>query len=331
MKAVLFAEKALRFIDKPVPEPGENEALLQTLMAGICNTDVELFQGYYDFEGIPGHELVGVVVRCPASSEWIGRRVVADINCGCGRCPRCLTGDVRHCTGRKTIGLGGRDGAFAQYLTVPLSNLHPVDETVENHRAVFAEPLAAALEIGEQVHITARSRIAILGDGKIGLLAAMALRCKTHRVTVFGKHSEKLRIAADLGLGTVRVDSLGGGPWRAARTHGFDLVVEATGKADGVALALELVRPEGTVVLKTTTHAPALLDLSRVVVDELHLVGSRCGDLGFALHYLKNRWVAVEPLIEAVYRFEDFEAAFERARTPGAKKVLITFATQDLA
>jgi threonine dehydrogenase-like Zn-dependent dehydrogenase len=326
MKAVLFQGGKIAVVEKPLPPAGRDEALIRTAMAGICSTDRELLAGYHDFDGIPGHEFVGTVVEAPAQPDLVGRRVVADINCGCGTCSWCLTGDPRHCPERTTLGIRGREGAFAEYLSMPLRNLHLTDESLAAEEAVFAEPLAAALEIGQQVHLRSQDRVVVLGDGTLGILIALSLRLSCPRLLLCGRYPEKLKVAEAQGVKT-RLIQPEGEPADICRELGyFDVVIEATGRAEGLASALELARPEATVVVKTTSGEPSALLASRIVVKELTIVGSRCGDLELALSFLKNRWIDVKPLIEAIYPFARFDEAWHHAGRRGTLKVLVSFA-----
>lgn len=308
MKAVRISDGFLRLADALMPCPGPHEALIRVLMAGICNTDLELLKGYMNFSGIPGHEFVGLVESAPSRPELIGRRVVADINIGSG------PGDHRHAPDRTVLGILGKDGAFAQYVTLPVWNCHLVPDNVDDQTAVFAEPLAAALEVGQQVHIRAGDRVAVLGDGKLGLLIALGLRHLCPGVMLVGKHPDKLAIAAAQGVRTTLADEVSGP---------FDIVVEATGRPEGITSAVGLVRDEGTIVLKSTTEAASCLDISRIVVREITLVGSRCGDTALALDHLAHGLVDPSGLVETVLPFEDVEEAFRLAARPGARKVLV--------
>ncbi|GFK94255.1 D-arabitol-phosphate dehydrogenase [Fundidesulfovibrio magnetotacticus] len=308
MIAVRFHKGTMELADLPQPPPGPGEALVRVLVAGICNTDLELFKGYMNFSGTPGHEFVGVVERAPDAPHLEGRRVTADINAAPGH------GDHRHASGRRVLGILGWDGAFAQYILAPVDNLHAVPDTLSDEAAVFAEPLAAALEVGQQVHIRATDRLAVLGDGKLGLLIAMALRHLCPGLVLSGKHPDKLAIASAQGVRTTLASDIAGP---------FDIVVEATGRTQGLEAALDLVRPEGTVVLKSTTEAKTPVNLARVVVQEITLVGSRCGDTALALDHLARGLVEPSGLVEAVYPLERFREAFESAARPGARKVLV--------
>lgn len=327
MKAIFLKKKTITPTDRPLPQLEAGELLVRPLAVGICNTDIELFNGYHEFAGIAGHEFVGTIEDSPEQPELAGQRIVADINCGCGACSWCLTHNQRHCPSRKVIGIRDWDGAFAEYLKVPAANIHRVDPAISDTEAVFAEPLAAALEISQQLHLTNQHRMAVLGDGKLGLLAALALRHYTSTITLVGKHADKLSIAAAQHITTFQVRSAEDLLNLPHQLGLFDIVIEATGSADGLNHALNLARPEGILVAKTTCHLPSQLNLAKLVVDEIHLVGSRCGDMALALTFLKNRWVDVRPLVDAVYPFEEFQKAFEQAQRPGAKKIIVAFDT----
>ncbi|MCF8107056.1 MAG: alcohol dehydrogenase catalytic domain-containing protein [Desulfohalobiaceae bacterium] len=322
MKSLLFDGRTLSLVQRPLPAREEGEALIRILLAGICRTDLELLQGYQSFAGVPGHEFVGLVEESPGRPELEGQRVVADINVGCGLCSRCLRGEQRHCPRRSVIGIRERPGAFAEYLTVPNGNLHRLPEGLQDREAVFAEPLAAALEISQQIHIRSTDRVAVLGDGKLGLLAALALRVFSPDLLLIGKHRQKLDLAAEQGVSTCQIKA-GQDLVPDKEPGSFDLLVEATGNPGGIKTALDLVRPEGTIVIKSTSHKNSELDLARITVNEISLVGSRCGDLDLALSFLEKRRLEVLPLIEAVYRFSDFQEAFDLAGKRGSKKVLI--------
>jgi threonine dehydrogenase-like Zn-dependent dehydrogenase len=317
MKAALFEDELRLVRDRPVPRPAAGEALVRVIVAGICNTDIEILKGYMGFRGIIGHEFVGLVEEC-AEERLLGRRVVGEINAGCGRCDYCLKGLERHCPARSVLGILGRDGAMAEYLTLPLRNLHVVPDGVADEEAVFAEPLAAAFEISEQVHVVPSSRVLVMGDGKLGLLAAMALGLACADVTVLGKHGDKLEIAARRNLKTAMPGAL-------AMERAYDVVVEATGTAGGLQTALGLVRPRGTVVLKSTVAGATEMNLSPIVIDEITVVGSRCGPFAPALRALAGRLVDVRPLVTGTFPFERAREAFERARRKGSLKVLLDF------
>ena len=316
MRALLL-DKGLQIVeDHPAPEAVPEEALIRVRVAGICNTDLELVKGYGAFRGIPGHEFVGVVERAPGAEDWEGRRVVGEINAACTKCPTCLAGRPTHCPNRTTLGIAGRDGAFAEYLTLPVRNLHPVPDSIPDEIAVFTEPLAAACEILEQVHVRPTDRAIVLGDGKLGLLCAQVLALTGCDLTVIGRHEEKLDILARRGIPT-RLESDNDSAGNA------DVVVEATGHPAGFAAACRLVRPRGTIVLKSTYHGSVGADLTTAVVDEITLIGSRCGPFAPALRLLERGSVVVIQLVQARYPLSQATAAFERAAQPATLKVLI--------
>ncbi len=324
MKAVTFKNKSFFVEDIPMPSIEDGEVLIRILCAGICNTDFELLQGYMGFHGIPGHEFVGVVEDAP-DHALIGKRVVADINIGCGECVHCLAGDSRHCPTRTVIGIANRQGAFAEYIRLPATSLHVVDESIPTTTAVFVEPLAAALEISQQVHLQSHDRIAVLGDGKLGILIACSLRHFCPEIILIGKHKANLDIAAKQGVKTRRLTLLSDLDKRIPEELGpCDVVVEATGRPDGVQYALNLLRPEGKLVLKTTSAESGQLNLAKIVVDEIEIIGSRCGRFDLALHYLKEHLIDISELIEGTYPINSFEEAIAKAMTRGSKKVLLT-------
>ena len=292
------------------------EALVRVVLSGICNTDLEIARGYAGFNGTIGHEFVGVVEDSP-DGALRGRRVVGEINAGCGKCDLCRTGDSRHCASRTVLGIHGRDGAHAEFLQLPAINLFPVPDNVPDEHAVFTEPLAAACGILDRVGIVGEDRVAVIGDGKLGLLCAQVLVLTGASVLLVGKHSSKLRIAERRGIATAT-------PAVAAKhTRQFDIVVEASGAAPGFALALELLRPKGQLVLKSTFHGKTELDTTRIVVDEISVVGSRCGRFGPALDLLKRRAVDVDSLISEEYPLSNGVHAMRRAATRGVLKVLL--------
>lgn len=322
MQSMLIQNTQLSRAAIPLPEVQDHEALVRVLLAGICATDLELLRGYQDFQGVPGHEFIGIVERCPTRRDLEGKRVVAAINCGCGHCSWCLHQNERHCPDRTVIGIRQRPGSFAEYLAIPAHNLYPVPAELSNEEAVFAEPLAAALEVTRQIQLTGQEKTAILGDGALGLLSALALKRTCPSVILFGKHPSKLSIAKAQGISTHLLS-----PQTSATTTGcfqsFDLVIEATGRPQGIETALDLVRPEGTIILKSTCEEKSTLDLARIVVDEITLLGSRCGDPGLALKRLQEKDFIVLPLIEAVFPFSEYQQAFARAGLRGGLKVLI--------
>ncbi|MCC6698715.1 MAG: alcohol dehydrogenase catalytic domain-containing protein [Candidatus Hydrogenedentes bacterium] len=310
----LVVDGNVQLTDLPIPEPGPGEALIRITTAGVCNTDIEILSGYMAFKGVPGHEFVGVVERC-ANEHLLGRRVVGEINCVCRACHFCRIEMPHHCANRTVLGIAGRNGVFAQYTTLPEGNLHLVPEGMPDEIAVFTEPAAAAFRITEQIEITANDRIIVLGDGKLGQLIAQVLWLRTKKLVCVGKHPWKLELLNRLHIRTARVDE--------PVEPGADIVVEATGSAAGLARALELVRPEGTVVLKTTVAGASTLELSLPVINEVRVVGSRCGPFRPALEALALGNIEVRPLISETFALCDGVAALHRATAPDVMKVLL--------
>ena len=317
MRALLWDGSALRVGERPKPNADAATALIRVSLAGVCNTDLEIVRGYMGFRGVLGHEFVGSVADGPVS--WRGRRVVGEINFGCGVCATCQAGLGRHCPARRVMGILGADGAFAELVAVPVPNLHVVPDGVPDDVAVFAEPLAAAFEILEQVHVRPRTRAVVLGDGKLGLLCAQVLHQAGARVLAVGRHAEKLAILARRGIDTVTSDR-----WDGERA---DLVVEATGTVEGFARAVQATRPRGTLVLKSTVAASAPVDLAPLVIDEITVVGSRCGSFAPALRALESGSIDVRSLISGRRPLERAAEAFGDAARPGALKVLIDCAS----
>jgi threonine dehydrogenase-like Zn-dependent dehydrogenase len=285
------------------------------LRVGICNTDLELQRGYYGFRGVPGHEFAGLVVESDTLA-LAGKRVVGEINLACGRCEYCAIDLARHCLNRSVLGIINHPGAFAEYFTLPEANLHPLPDEISDEEAVFIEPLAAACEILDQIAIPAGAEVAVLGDGKLGLLIAQTLRAHQADVIVYGRHEAKLEIASRAG---VRVSIAKDLP--SARYH---LVIESTGSAAGLRQAVSMTRPRGTVVLKSTVHGEVSLDTAPVVVHEITLVGSRCGRFAPAIELLRQRKVDVSAMIAARFPLSEAPAAFAEAARPGVLKVLLT-------
>lgn len=311
----LTLDDAVALREVPSPTPGRSDAVLALRLAGICGTDLELARGYKGYRGTLGHEFVADVRQCPSAPQWEGRRVVGEINLGCGTCERCTTGLHNHCATRRVLGILDHPGCFAERFVLPVANLHAVPDSVTDEQAVFTEPLAAAFQIFEQVALTPSTRVVVIGDGKLGLLVVMALRARGIPTTALGRHADKLALVAGLGVRTCTADEL--------PTERFDVVVEATGRREGLALALRLVRPRGTVVLKSTIHGEVELPTAALVVDEIQLVGSRCGPFEVALAAMAEGSVDPRPLIEARYPLAEGEVAFAHASRPGARKVLL--------
>ncbi len=307
---------SLRQVDIPVP--GTGEALIKVRLAGICRTDLELARGYMQFQGIPGHEFVGeVVLMEPGNEAYLGRRVVGEINCGCGHCSYCQRGLSRHCPQRTVLGIQNRAGALAEYVTLPVTNLHFVPETVSDRVAVFTEPLAAALEILEQIHLRPNTRALVVGEGKLGLLIARVLQIHGCDLLCLGSHPGKLGVLKKWGIKAM--------PQGDYQPDERELVVEASGSAQGFATALKALRPRGKLVLKSTFHGSLALEAAPLVINEITVVGSRCGPFAPALKLLADGLIPVEDLISAVYPAADMERAFQRAAHPEALKVLVEF------
>lgn len=316
MRALFFNGKKLQ--GKPVKQPvrRRGEALIRVRLAGICATDLEILEGYMNFRGIPGHEFVGVVESAPRR-ELVGRRVVGEINIPCGRCSTCRRGLGKHCAKRGVMGIEGKDGAFAEYCTLPVKNLHIVPAAVPDEAAVFTELLAAACEIPTRVTIHRGETVAVLGDGRLAAMAAQVLALRTGRVDVFGLNKQKLAMIRRPGVSTHHVRRL------KEYRRSFDTVVECTGSPDGLPLATELTKPQGTIVLKSTYHGSLQWNPASIVVDEITLKGSRCGPFDTALRLLALEEVTVLPFLTAVYPLEEWRRAFERAREPASFKVAV--------
>jgi threonine dehydrogenase-like Zn-dependent dehydrogenase len=304
---------AVRDVAEPERPPGF--ALLRLLVGGICNTDLELLCGYYGFAGTPGHEFVAEVVDAD-TKPLVGKRVVGEINLACSDCEWCRKGLGRHCPNRRVLGIVKHPGAFSELFTLPERNLHVLPDDLPSERAVFTEPLAAACEILDQLTIPCGARVALLGDGKLGLLIAMVLQAFGYHVLQFGRHAEKLRIASAFGVSTEVISGK-------LPTAEFDWVVDATGSADGLRSAVTMARPRGTVILKSTVHGAVGIDTAPIIVNEITLVGSRCGRFESALPLLEHDLIPVELLISERRRLGDASVGFERARQRGVLKVLL--------
>jgi len=330
MRAILYQNKTLT-LEQNYPKPSleSGEALIRVLQAGICNTDLEITRGYLAFQGVLGHEFVGIVETVHEGSgastprSLIGKRVVGEINAACRRsdCYYCQHNMPTHCPHRTTLGILKRDGAFAEYLTLPIENLHLVPDNVSDEEAVFVEPLAANFEMVEQVHLKPTASVAILGDGKMGQLAAQVLTLSGCEVIMVGKHEEKLALAAKHGVHTRLLDDLHS--FTLENRRRVDVVVESSGSAQGLELALRLVRPRGTIILKSTVADKNTLDLAPIVIDEIRVQGSRCGPFAPALRALSQKLVNVRPLISARYTLDEGLDAFKRAGEKGVLKVLM--------
>lgn len=325
MKALVFDKQLTFRNDIPQPDVPAGEALIKVLMAGVCNTDIEITKGYMGFHGIPGHEFVGIVEEVnDADQGLLGKRVVGEINCAClkSSCEYCKQDLGRHCPGRTTLGIFRRDGCLAEYITLPIVNLVEVPEHIPTSVATLTEPLAAGFEILEQVDIKPDDEVLIVGDGKLGLLINHALSTSNANITHVGKHAGKLKLIEGLGGKTQVLDSSAD-----FLQKQFDVVVEATGSITGFRFSVQHTKPRGILVLKSTLASDQSIDLSPVVVNEITVVGSRCGLFQQAVDYLATG-VDMEPLITAIYPADQAIEAFEHARTKGSLKVLIEFATQ---
>lgn len=305
-----------------LPERPPGFALVRLIVAGICNTDLELQRGYYGFSGIPGHEFVGQVIAADSPS-LIGKRVVGEINLACGTCSWCIRGLGRHCPVRTVLGIVRHPGAFSEFLTLPERNLHIVPDSIPSEIAVFTEPIAAACEILDQVRIPAGSPVAVLGDGKLGLLVAQVLQANGCRVHQFGRHPGKLRIAERKGVTT----EIAGEHLPEAE---FAWVVDATGSPAGLRAAIRMTQPRGTVILKSTVHGEVPVDTAPVIVNEITLVGSRCGRFEPALDLLQRGAIDVKSMISDTFALADAPKAFERAAQQGVLKVLLAGGAGDL-
>ena len=314
MQALTWNGQSLRLDPSyPTPEAGERTALVRVRLAGICSTDLQIFKGYMGFQGVPGHEFVGEVKEGPG--ELLGKRVVGEINFACGRCDFCARALGRHCPERKVMGILGADGSFAEYVSVPVANLHLVPDGVADEEAVFTEPLAAAFEILEQIQLGLGDDVIVLGDGKLGLLCAQVLRLTGARVSVVGKHESKLALLKKLGIRTFLLPD-----WKPRQA---DVVVEATGSTSALKMALDLVRPRGTLILKSTVAQEHALNLAPLVINEVTVIGSRCGLFPPALEALAQKSVSVRPLIEKIYPLGEGVEAVAHAGRAGARKILL--------
>lgn len=323
MKAVVFndTEGLVLKTDYPKPIPQKGEALIKVSMAGICNTDAEIIKGYMGYSGVLGHEFVGIVEEVNgADQSWVGKRVVAEISYGCDspECPWCAVKNYRHCPDRHTIGIWRKDGCFAEYITLPTNILFEVPKNVIDEQAVFVEPLAAACEITEQLHIEPTHKVVVLGDGKLGLTTALTLNAENLEVTLVGKHQNKLDIAKAQGVQTMLLEDL-------KVSNNFDVVVEATGSVSGFETSLNLVKPRGVLVLKSTIATGKELNLAPIVINEITVLGSRCGQFGPALRLLKNNRIDFKPFISKIYSINDAIEGFEANKAKNSIKIILKF------
>jgi len=324
MKAIVFDNELKLDNNYVKPEPKEGEALIRVKLAGICNTDYEITKGYMGYVGVLGHEFVGVVEKVnsnkPEELAWTGKRVVAEISYGCNdpSCEWCAKKNYRHCPNRHTLGIWRKDGCFAEYMTMPVNVLFEVPNNVEDEQAVFVEPLAAACEITEQLHIEPTQKVIVLGDGKLGLTTALTLNAQNLDVTLVGKHQNKLDIAKAQGVNTKLLQDLKQEPI-------YDVVVEATGTASGFETSMGLTKPRGILVLKSTVATGKELNLAPIVINEITVLGSRCGQFGPALRLLKNKRIDFKPMISKMYSVDDALEAFDANKAKDTIKILIKF------
>ncbi|MCH8878270.1 MAG: alcohol dehydrogenase catalytic domain-containing protein [Planctomycetes bacterium] len=314
MKALVFEGQLRLDHDRPEPQVRAGEALVKVRLAGICATDLEITKGYMDFTGVLGHEFVGEVVR--GSDRWVGRRVVGEINCVCRSCDMCSRGLANHCRKRTVLGIAGRDGAFAELLALPEANLHAVPDVITDERAVFVEPLAAAYQVLKQCPIEKHQRVAVLGSGRLGLLVAQVIQKTGCKLEVIGRNPHTLSFCEKRGIQTVSIDDV-------APRGEHDVVVDCTGNPQAFGLATELVRPRGTIVLKSTHAANEPLNLAPLVINEVTLLGSRCGPFVDALAALARAEIHVDTMVSRTYDLADAVDAVAAAADPGNIKILL--------
>lgn len=316
MQGVWLENRSIQFVSNlNVPEVNQGEALVRVRLAGICGTDLQMLQGYYPFRGIPGHEFVGDVVESPKNPAMVGSRVVGSINIGCGDCDLCLAGLNNHCRQRQVLGIRNHDGAFAEYLTLPLSNLYQVKDSISDDEAVFAEPIAAALQILHQVDIGTEDSVLVIGAGRLGQLIAQVLQTTGCQLSVVARHRNQSQLLHDRDIHTIAETEL---PQATAT-----IAIDASGSPSGLAAAQQAIRPKGTIVVKSTYKGKTEFDFSKIVVDEINLVGSRCGIFPPALELLEKQRIDPKPLIDARYHFHQAAQAFEHAQQPGTMKILL--------
>ena len=315
MHSVIF-DGQVRVVDTPKPTASGSECLIRLLKAGICNTDIEITRGYMDFRGVLGHEFVGIVKES-ALSSWIGRRVVGEINAGCGECEYCRNKMRRHCPHRSVLGILNRDGVFREYFTLPEENLHWVSDSISTDDAIFVEPLAAACEILDQIRILPTASVAVIGDGKLGLLIAMVLVLQPIHLTLIGKHPNKMELVKGPNIEAVESARVG------ALSRNFEVVIDASGSPQGWDLAQKIIKPRGTIVLKSTFHGQVPFNPAPLIVDEITLVGSRCGRFESALQLLQERKITPSRLLYKTLPLESAQEAFALAQKTGILKVAL--------
>lgn len=314
MRGLVLHQKLQFQTDLPLPPRPHGEARIRVIQAGICSTDLQILNGYMAFQGVLGHEFVGIVDEAP-DTELIGKRVVGEINAACRACETCTNGHPTHCPHRTTLGIQGRDGAFADFLCLPVENLFVVPDSISDDQAVFIEPLAAACEIPQLVSIKPTDRVVVIGDGKLGVLCAQILVLSGCAVTLLGRHSDQDTWLTHMGIRVISHP--------ADISRGADMIVEATGSPEGLSTAIQLIRPRGTIVLKSTYHGNLSLNMANFVIQEISLIGSRCGPFPPAIRLLETRHIRVDPLIHARYPLLDGVLAMEKAAQSGIRKVML--------
>ena len=314
MKATYFDGKQI-ILDKNFPDPPSDETLVRVNLAGICGTDLEILDGYMEYTGILGHEFVGTVEKS-RNPTMVGKRVVGEINAGCGKCDSCMSGMQRHCPSRTVLGILKRDGAFAEFLSLPEKNLHVIPDSISNEQAVFVEPLAAAFEIKEQVSLKPEWNVAVVGDGRLAQLIIQVIKLTCSNITCFGKHESKLEGLVQSGIKIkIGIES--------TDEKLFDLVVEATGSNSGFVDTMKLVKPRGIVILKSTIASRENLDLTPTIINEITLIGSRCGLFKPAIDALASGIISVNSMIDSTFPLEKFEDAIVHAKKPNTLKVFL--------
>ncbi len=322
MKAVVFDNELKLDNNYAKPTPKEGEVLIKTIMTGICNTDLEITKGYMGYKGVLGHEFVGEVVEVGSKKDenWLNKRVVGEINCGCNHDEWCYKGLQRHCPNRQTLGIWQKDGCFSEYFTLPVENIFEISNNVSNEEATFVEPIAAAVEITEQLHIKPCDKVALLGDGKLGLCISLVLSALNVDFVHIGKHQNKLDISKNAGAKTKLLSEIDENDRKS-----FDVVIEATGSTGGFETSLSLTKPRGVLVLKSTIAAKEGLNLAPVVIDEITVLGSRCGQFAPAIRLLEKGKINIKPLISEIYPVDKALEAFEKNKQKDILKVLLKF------
>jgi threonine dehydrogenase-like Zn-dependent dehydrogenase len=312
MKALYFDKKVL-LREMPQPQPKSDEALINLKAVGICNTDLEIIKGYMGFKGILGHEFAGIVKECK-DKHLLNKKVTGEINLGCGTCSFCLAGMKRHCPNRTVLGISGKDGAMAEYLTLPINNLHVLPDTIDFTTAIFVEPLAAACEILEQIHIKPGQRVLVIGDGKLAALVAQVIAMVNSHVTVVGISEKKVQLLKKIGI-NAQVNAIEQKDW--------DIIVECTGNSEGIQCALGYIKPRGTIILKSTYNENASINQNLIVVNEITLIGSRCGNFDLAIEFLRKGYVKTKQLVTKVLPLAQYQEAFAYAQNPDSFKIIL--------